>query len=97
MSGEFKEKVADLQKHILAKVDVRAKKLTANLDSETENYTLVKELLKTLKKETESKDLNQRLKEVSHYVTCTKDGSLQLVEVDPSQELEDNELSKFSN
>lgn len=69
-------KIQEFEKKIEGKVDEKAKRILSKLSADVDSYILVKNILKTCKKDTETTELNEKLKDISHYIKCGQDGVL---------------------
>ena len=54
-------------------MDAKAKKILSKLGGDVDTYVVVKNILKTCKKDTEPQELVNKMKEVSNYITCGSD------------------------
>lgn len=72
-------------------MDSKAKRLLSKFGADVDNYVLVKNILKTCKKDTEPQELIGRLKEISNYITCGADSTLAFRETVVVEHLDDTD------
>ena len=81
----------------MTKISTKAKKLSSRVNSGVDTHIVVREILKTCKKNTQPESLRDNLQEVSHYVRCKENGELDLVEPGQEESVGDSDISMFQS